>query len=43
MSQNFEIGPGSLFIKSRKKYVKKMIKSYPFFVIKYKIILKTKT
>ena len=34
VSQNFDIGPGSVFRKFRKKYFLKIIKSYPFFDIK---------
>ena len=34
VSQNFEKRPCSFFIKSRKKYSKKLYKIYPFFDIK---------
>ena len=38
ISQNFYISPGSFSVKFRKNIQRKVTKSYPFFVIKYKII-----
>ena len=42
VSQNFYVGLGSFSVKFRKYIQRKIIKSYPFFVIKLKIIPKIK-
>ena len=42
VSQNFYIGLGSFSLKFRKNTQRKITKSYPFFVIKLKIIPKIK-
>ena len=34
VSQNFDIGPSSVFVKFRKNIQRKITKSYPFFGIK---------
>ena len=36
VSQNVYIGPGSFSVEFRKNIQRKITKSYPFFVIKYK-------